>query len=214
MPLSPVKQDVHVVVFQTIDQGQDVLHGLAFGNNAVKVVMPLDLPLQALDLRPQVFFLQRPLDEQQQVCTLEWFGQVIKRAQTHRFDGCLDGAKGRDHDDRQGGVVLFGATQDIHTLDAVEDEIGDQEIRTALLQCRQEVGPLLIRFGGVALFREQIDEPGAHLAIIVQDHNVRSPWVPCAPHSVLSFLLVLAEDAHLHRQRVVPPTHARAARTQ
>ena len=90
--------------------------------------------------------------------------------------------------------MLFGTPQDFHTLDAVEDKIGDQEVRTALLQSHQEGSPLLIRFGGVALFREQIDEPGAHLTIVVQDYNVRSPWVSYARHKALSFLPVLAED--------------------
>ena len=106
--------------------------------------------------------------------------------------------------------MLFGAAQDIHTLEAVEDEIGDQEIRTTLLQCRQGVGPLLIRCGGVALISEQIDEPGALFAIIVKDHKVCPPWAPRVPHSVLSFLRVLAEATHLHCQRVVA-ANARAS---
>lgn len=164
----PRQKHVHRTVFEALNQREHLLHGRTFANNAVKMVVGLDLLLQAPDLGAQVFFLQRSLDQQQQVGALKGLGQVVKRPQPHGLDRTLDRPEGRDHDHRQTGLALLGAAQDLHPLHAVQHQVGNQEIGVALLERCQRVWPLLIRLGGVAGVGQEVDEPGAHLTIIVQ----------------------------------------------
>ena len=114
------------------------------------------------------------------------FGQVIVGTQPHGFDGRLDRAVGRDHQDERLGPPVPDVPHQVQPgARAWHLEVGDDELMgRALKKCP--------RFGGVAggrdrirFFLERQREPRADVGLVVDDQDAkgrRRSWLTVGAH--------------------------------
>jgi hypothetical protein len=79
--------------------------------SADQMVAPGKLPSQQLHLGLQARSFERFLDHHGEVIRVERLGNEIVGAALDRLDGALDGAVGRDDDDRKRGIFLLDFAQ-------------------------------------------------------------------------------------------------------
>ena len=122
-------QDGAVGVGDFGDEVVDLLHPSARADDVFKAVFFLDDLPQVSVLADEALVIQRPLDGELELIDLERLGDVVVRAELHRFDRGFDRLVGGDQDDRRLRQDLPAFAENVETADLVHAQIGDDELR-------------------------------------------------------------------------------------
>src|SRR5262249_43587135 len=133
-----------------------------------------DLLAEQLQVAPQRDAFQHPLDDQLELVVVERLRQVVRRAGLHRLDGDLLRAVGGDHDHRTVRAPLLRTPQHVHPGDALQVQIGDDELVGAVVELLDRLLAGDRRLHLVAASGQQALDRDADRALVVDDQDRRA----------------------------------------
>src|SRR5262245_46550511 len=170
-PARSTNEHGQVGVRDLADDIEHPLHGRALPDQALKAMALGDLLAEQLQVAPQRHAFQHPLDDQLELVIVERLRQVVRRAGLHRLDGDLLRAVGGDHDHRTVRAPLLRRPQHLHAGDALQVEVGDDELVAAGRELLDRVLARERRLHLVAASRQQALDRDADRALVVDDQD-------------------------------------------
>jgi hypothetical protein len=102
---------------------------------------------------------------------LKGLGDVREGAALHRLDGRLERHEAGDHDHLGVRVQRAAALEDLHAVDLLHLQVGQDDVEGLLLQQPQRVRPALGRGDLVALLAHHVLEVAQRHALVVDDEQ-------------------------------------------
>ena len=104
---------------------------------------------------------------------IERLDQVFERAALDRVHRLRDAARSRDHDERQRGVGLSDAIEQLEPVHAIHPDVADHDVESLALGDLQSLGGACSELAAVTVRRENQLERLAHLGVVVHDEHPR-----------------------------------------
>src|SRR5690348_13493985 len=126
-----------IVLADFLDHFIDALHFRRNADHLAVARTSAQLFAQDAVLVIEFFFVDQALELGAQLVDMERLGDVITGAETCGFDSRLDCAVLREHQDRDLGILLADAAQELHSAIFGHAQIGDGQVDGKLLEFAQ-----------------------------------------------------------------------------
>ena len=150
-------------------------------DDVFEFVAVLELAREERDFAREATIFERLLNFDEELLLRKRFLDVVERAEPHRFDGAFDRAVRGHHDDFRHRLFFFDRAKDLDAVFLAHAKIGEHEIERA----RRPARAALIAIGGFFDFvsdaAKHHRERRSHVALIVDDENLRHDQLLGAP---------------------------------